>query len=422
VKNLKNSKVGIITLGCVRNLVDSQAILGRLKNRGCRIVDVQDADIVILNTCSFIEDARRESIDTILDLIDLKKQGKIKKIILAGCLPQRYKAELVSEFKEVDALVGIQPFLQEHIPDQVYLTPRHFAYVKICESCYNHCHFCAIPSIKGKFSSRTIESILHEVKQLDKNGVKEINIVGQDITAYGMDIYHEKKLAVLLKEMTKGMTRIEWVRLLYTFPAHMTEELIDVIAQEDKICKYIDLPLQHISDKLLKSMNRKMTARQTRELIQKIRKRIPGVRFRTAFIVGLPSETEKDFEELVSFVRQMRFEKVGVFKYSREEGTPAFDMPHQVPEKVKEKRFDRLMQEQQKISESIHQELIGSTLKVLVEERQEENRNIYLGRSEYDAPDVDGLVTIHSSRDLKLGDFADVKIIGSSEYDLIAEA
>ena len=334
-------KVGMINLGCARNLVDSQMILGRLKKNGHRVVELGDADVAIVNTCSFIEEARQESVDTILDLLELKKKGKIKKVIVAGCLAQRYGKDLVEEFKDVDAFIGTPTLNREQNFEQFQLTPKHFAYVKICESCFNQCSFCAIPKIKGKFISRTIESVVEEVQKLDAQGVVEINIIGQDITAYGMDIYREKSLARLLKELVKVTKNIQWIRLLYAFPAHVTDELIDVIACESKICHYIDMPLQHVSDHLLKSMNRNITTQGTLDLIKRLRTKIPDGFLRTTFIVGLPGETQESFDELRAFVRASRFERVGVFIYSKEESTAAYDMPDQVPAAIKRKQIGR---------------------------------------------------------------------------------
>ncbi len=418
-------KVGVINLGCARNLVDAQMMLGRLKKNGHRIVQAQEAQTVIVNTCSFIEEARKESIDTILDLIELKRKGKIKKVIVAGCLAQRYGKDLAKEFPAVDAFVGTPTLNRTQMPPQLQLTPSHFAYVKICESCFNACSFCAIPKIKGKFISRTIESIVREVKELDAQGVKEINIIGQDITAYGMDLYRQKSLSRLLKELVGVTQNIEWIRLLYAFPSHVTDELISVIAREPKICKYIDMPLQHISDHILLSQNRNITTQQTIELIQKIRRVISthqggrGSGFvRTTFITGLPGETEADFEQLRTFVKDFRFERVGVFVYSKEEGTLAANMQGHVPEKIKKARLDTLMQDQQTISTEIQQSLIGRTLKVLIEEEGKNRPDTYIGRSEYDAPDVDGVVYVRSKAALKAGDFAQVMITDAYEYDL----
>jgi ribosomal protein S12 methylthiotransferase len=411
-------KVGVINLGCARNLVDAQMMLGRLKKNGHRIVEVDQAQTVIVNTCSFIEEARQESIDTILDLIELKKQGKIKQVIVAGCLAQRYGKDLAKEFPGVDAFVGTPTLNREEMPQQMQLTPKHFAYVKICESCFNACSFCAIPKIKGKFISRTIESIVKEVKDLDAKGVKEINIIGQDITAYGMDVYREKSLARLLKELVKVIKNVEWIRLLYAFPSHVTDELIDVIAKEDKICKYIDMPLQHISDHILLEQNRNITTQQTMALIKKIRKAMPQGFVRTTFITGLPGETQADFDEMRAFVNESRFERVGVFVYSKEEGTKAALMQDQVAEKTKKLRLDSLMKDQQIISAQIQQSFVGRTLKVLIEEKEKDSKETYIGRSEYDAPDVDGVVYVRSKKPLKAGDFVQVLITDAYEYDL----
>ncbi len=419
--SFKKERVGIINLGCARNLVDSQMILGRLKKNGHRIVDVQHSDIAIVNTCSFIEESRRESIDTILDLLELKREGKIKKVIVAGCLAQRYGKELTQEFKEVDAFVGTPTLSKDGVPVQYSLTPKHFAYVKICESCFNQCSFCAIPHIKGKFSSRTVESIVAEVKALDRRGVQEINLIGQDITAYGMDLYRTKSLARLLKEIVRETETIRWIRLLYAFPAHMTDELIDTIANEEKICNYIDMPLQHISDHLLTDMHRSISRQQTLDLIEKLRTKIPAGSLRTTFIVGFPGETDEDFAQLLSFVKDTRFERAGVFIYSREEGTSAYDFPQQISESVKKKRLDILMRTQQKISQEIHQKFLGKRLPVMIEEKQKNEDNVYLGRTEYDAPEVDGLVYVRASKTLNPGDFVQVEITDTYEYDLAGE-
>ena len=415
-------KVGVISLGCARNLVDSQLILGQLKRQGYRLADAACADTVVVNTCGFIEEAKKESIDTILDLIALKKKGKLKRIVVAGCLAQRYGKQLAGEFKEVDTIIGVQKLDRQGVPEQVSLTPAHFAYVKICESCYNRCNFCVIPAIKGKFTSRTVESVVREVRQLDGRGVREINIIGQDITAYGMDIYREKALARLLREITAATRNIRWIRLLYAFPAHVTDELIDTIAREEKICKYIDIPLQHISENLLRSMNRGITTRATVDLIRKIRARVPGAHLRTTFIVGLPGETEENFEELMGFVRETRFEKVGAFVYSREEGTPAYSMPGQVPDRIKKKRLDTLMRVQRDISLSLQKEKIGRTVEVLIDEPQQGEKGVYLGRTRHDAPEVDGTVYVRCRGKLTPGDIVPVRITDCCEYDLMGEA
>jgi len=419
---LRIGKVSVMNLGCARNLVDSQAMLGTLKRKGHRIVDLDHAESVIVNTCSFIEDAKKESIDTILDLIELKRQGKLKKVIVAGCLAQRYADEIRNEIEGIDAIVGVQQISQTGMMEQISLTPKHYAYVKICESCYNSCSFCIIPKIKGKFISRTIESIIEEIRLLDQRGVKEINLIGQDITAYGMDLYHRLSLAELIKKIIPVTKNIQWIRLLYTFPAHVTDELIDVMAQEKKVCDYIDMPLQHISDHLLRDMNRNITTQQTRELIHKIKSHMPHASLRTTFIVGLPGETKEDFNELMEFIEETRFEKVGAFIYSREEGTKAYAFDSQVDDTIKRERLNRLMQAQKKISNSIQSQYLNQTIKVMIDEKSKEEENIFLGRSEYDAPEVDGIVYVHSSKKLIQGDLIDVRITDSLEYDLVGEA
>lgn len=417
----QGARVGVINLGCARNLVDAQMLLGRLKKNGHRIVDIENAEVAVVNTCSFIEEARQESIDTILDLIELKKQGKIKKIIVAGCLSQRYGKDLIKEFKDVDAFVGTPALPKGDMPPQYSLTPGHFAYVKICESCFNQCSFCAIPHIKGKFSSRPIESILAEIKALDQQGVREINLIGQDITAYGMDLYRTKSLARLLKEIIPVTKNIQWIRLLYAFPAHTTSELIDVIANEKKICNYIDMPLQHISDHLLTSMNRNITTEGTFNLVREIREKIPEGSLRTTFIVGYPGETDEDFAELLFFVQATRFERAGAFVYSKEEQTKAFDLLDQVPEITKKKRLNLLMKEQKEISKVVQERFLGRKLNVLIEEKDSTDENIYLGRTEFDAPDVDGLIYVHSNQKLSPGDFVQVEVTDTYEYDLAGE-
>ncbi len=411
-------KVGVVNLGCARNLVDAQMLLGRLKKNGHRIVDANDAQTVIVNTCSFIEEARQESIDTILDLLELKKQGKIKKVIVAGCLAQRYGKDLIEEFKDVDAFVGTPTLNRDNMPDQMQLTASHFAYVKICESCFNACSFCAIPKIKGKFRSRTIENVVSEVKALDAKGVKEINIIGQDITAYGMDLYREKSLAKLIKALVPVCKNIEWIRLLYAFPAHVTDELIDVMASEPKVCKYIDMPLQHISDHILKEQNRNITRDQTYDLLRKLRKAMPQGFLRTTYIVGLPGETDQDFNELRAFNKSIRFERVGAFVYSKEEDTAAALMEGHVPDKIKKARLDTIMLDQMQISKDVQQQFVGRRLKVLIEEKEKDSTDTYIGRSEYDAPDVDGVVYVRSAKPLAIGAFVYVDITDAYEYDL----
>ena len=421
MKNSSKSKIGIVSLGCPRNLVDSEAILGNLKNKDYKIVDLTQADIAIVNTCSFIKEAKEESIDTILELIDLKKSGKLKKIIVSGCLPQRYKEELKSHLKEVDAFVG-RLSLDKFPQERYSLVPKHFTYVKVCEGCDNSCSYCVIPNIKGKFRSRPIEDIIGEIKLKDRQSTKEINIIGQDITLYGTDIYKRPSLTKLLKQTLENTKNIRWFRLLYTYPAHIDDELIELIRKEKRICKYIDLPIQHVNDRILKLMNRKITKEKIVSLIDKLRKRIPGIVIRTSLIVGFPSETEEEFEELLEFVEQTKFERLGVFMYSAEEGTPASKFKKQVPDKIKRQRLDRIMSKQQGIATEINSKYLGKEIEVLIDEKDKNSQdNVFLGRSEGDAPEVDGMVYVHSKEKLEPGDFVRAKITDTYEYDLVGK-
>lgn len=409
-------KIGILSLGCPRNLVDSEIILSRLKSKGYSIVDLANADIGILNTCSFITEAKQESIEAIFDLIDLKRQGRLKKILVFGCLPQRYKEKLIPHLKEVDAFVG--RISLNHTKKICSLTPRHYAYVKICEGCINNCSFCIIPKIKGEFTSRSQDSIIEEVKALDERGVKEINIIGQDITLYGKDIYKNLTLVELLKNILKNTTNIDWIRLLYLHPSRITDDLLDLIRNETRITKYIDLPLQHINERILRLMGRDITKTKILRLIDKIRDKIPGVAIRTALIVGFPTETDKEFKELLKFIEEIKFERLGVFIYSREEGTPAYNLKPQITEKIKNERFNTIMSRQQEIAQKINERYLGKVIDALIDEKEDGH---YLGRSQYDAPEVDGIVFVKSSIPLMPGEFKKVKITDTLEYDLVGE-
>jgi ribosomal protein S12 methylthiotransferase len=409
-------KIGILSLGCPRNLVDSESILGRLNLKGYPLVDIVKADVAIVNTCAFIEDARVESIDAILDLVDLKRRGRLRKIIVYGCLSQRYKHELAKELPEIDAFVG--RISLNHDTRSFSITPRHFAYLKICEGCINSCSYCVIPDIKGRFLSLDKESILKKVEDFNQEGVAELNIIGQDITGYGLDLSGRQNLTQLLKDIVKKSARIGWLRLLYLYPSRVSDELIDLISAEPKVCKYIDLPIQHINDRILKLMNRAVTKKDIFKLIGKIRKRIPDVSLRTSIIVGFPSETESEFKELLGFVEDAKFERLGVFIYSREEATMAAGFKQQVPKKIKAERFDAVMSIQQKISRELNQRFLGCKLEVLIDEKE---RDCYLGRTQSDAPEVDGLVYVNSRVPLRPGDFVKVKINDTLEYDLVGE-
>jgi len=409
-------KVGILSLGCPRNLVDSESILGRLNLKGYSVVDLNKADIGIINTCAFIEEARAESIDAILDLIKLKKEGKLKKIIVHGCLPQRYGNVLKKELPEVDAFIG--KISLNHDVKRFPLTPSHYVYLKICEGCVNNCSFCIIPRIKGKFVSLDEHSILAKVSHFNKAKVSELNIIGQDITGFGLDLSGKPKLAGLLRNIVKRADNIGWIRLLYLYPERVTDDLLRAIKDTQKICKYIDIPIQHINNRILRLMNRHTTKKEILDLIDKIRKVIPGVALRTSIITGFPSETDKEFKELLKFMEDARFDRLGAFIYSREEGTKAALFKKQIPQKTKLERFSMIMSLQQKISRDNNSKLLGKTIDVLIDEK---DKDCYLGRSHYDAPEVDGLVYVRSKEPLKPGDFVKAKIVDTLEYDLIGE-
>ncbi len=411
-------KVGILSLGCPRNLTDSEAILGQLRAKGCSVVDIAKAEIGIVNTCSFIEDAKTESIEAILDLVDLKKEGRLKKIIVAGCLAQRYGDTLRKELPEVDAFVG-KIALGPGGSKRFAITPRHYAYVKICEGCVNNCSFCIIPKIKGRFVSLGLEHVLEKARQLDAERISELNVIGQDICGWGLDLYKSRKLPVLLQKLAAGVRHARWIRLLYLYPHPVIKDVLDVIKDEPKFCKYIDLPVQHINDRILRLMNRRTSKADILRLIEAVRKKIPEAAIRTSVIVGFPSETDREFRELLAFVRDARFERLGAFMYSREEGTKAYQFKRQVSDTRKAERFSMLMAEQQKISRELNTRWLGRELDVLIDEAQP---GAYLARSQYDAPEVDGNVYVQSKKELKPGDFVKVRITDTLEYDLVGEA
>lgn len=425
--------IGILSLGCPRNVVDSEEILGRLRFKGHNIVDITKADVAIVNTCAFIDEAKKESIDAILELIELKKQGQLKKIIVYGCLSQRYGKRLIKELPKVDAFVGA--IALNHSSKRYGILPKHFAYLKICEGCLNNCSYCAIPKIKPKFTSLNEKDVLKKVELLDKSGVSELNIIGQDITGYGTDIYGAPMLAKLLQKILKKSKNINWFRLLYLYPSRVSNELLAVIKDEERICKYIDLPLQHINNRILKLMNRKTQKKQILDLIEKIRKAIPSVALRTSLIVGFPSETEKEFKELLNFINEVKFERMGAFIYSREEGTLAYSLTKQIPPQIKSRRFNEIMSLQQKISREVNKKFLDKNIDVLIEEKE---AGYYLGRSQHDAPEVDGLVYVYPVRKdnsnksgfsngvnslatLKPGSLVKVKVTDTLEYDLVGE-
>lgn len=424
MKNKSFSRVALISLGCVRNTVDSQDILGSLTTKGYQIVPLEQADTVFINTCAFIKDAKQESIDTILDMVNLKKEGRLKKIVVTGCLSERYAKQLAQEIPEIDVLMGTLRLTSDHEQSDIQLTPPHYAYLKICESCYHACSFCIIPRLKGPFRSRQIESILKDVKRMDTPLVKEINIVGQDITAYGMDLYGKKSLAILLKQIVQHLQNVSWVRLLYAYPTHITDELLDVMANEKKVCHYLDIPFQHVNNRLLKMMHRKMTQKDIIQLIEKIRKKMPDISLRTSYIVGFPGETSKEFKELLKFIHQYPIERVGVFSYSKEEGTPSARFKDQVASTLKEERRNILMKEQQNVSYRLNQRYVHQTISILIE--QKVNRDdggdfTFMGRSIYDAPDVDGQVKVLSNKELDIGHIVEGEVISAEAYDMTAK-
>jgi ribosomal protein S12 methylthiotransferase len=435
-------KVALISLGCSKNLVDSEIMLGFLKKAGFTIKDSPDgADVAIINTCAFIQQAKQEAIDEIFALVELKKKNKLKKIIVAGCLPQRYSQSLPELLTEIDGFIGPgnidqivgvikqvfanktvsisqeNHYLYNHTTPRQMLTPKHFAYVKIADGCDNCCSYCVIPQIRGSYRSRKIESIVREVRALVKSGVKEINLISQDSTFYGQDIYKKFSLDLLLKQLVKIKGSF-WIRILYSHPLHFNKALLETIKQEPKICKYIDLPIQHINDRMLKLMGRKVTKAQIILLLKQIRTALPDVALRTSLIVGFPQETESDFKELYDFVKTAQFERLGVFTYSQEDNTLAGGLSGQIAEKTKQTRFKKIMTLQQKIIENKHNAFIGRVIDVLIEEVPK--KGLACGRSQFDAPDVDGLIYI-KGKNIKAGDMLKVKITNSMVYDLIGE-
>ncbi len=440
-------KVSLVSLGCSRTLVDSEVALGGLKVAGHTIVrDVKDADVAVVNTCGFIEEAKTESIETILRLCELKKKGKLSHVVVLGCLAQRHGEELRKEIgDEVDGIIGtnnygdlarvLEPLkakgkvyevkakphyiLNESTP-RYSLTPDYFSYVKISEGCINACTYCVIPQMKGPHRSRPMEDILVEIKKLAaRPEVKEINLIGQDTAAYGYDLNRTLQLPELLKRVAEAAPD-KWIRLLYAHPGHVTEALIDVIAKYPNICKYVDFPVEHSHDAMLKRMNRGVTREKMMWGIETLRKKIPNVSIRTTIIVGFPGETEEEFQDLMDFLKEVRFERLGAFMFSNEEGSRAYNLPDHISQEVKLERFNAVMAQQQAISAGINESWIGRSFKVLVDEENKKEK-VWYGRTEADAPEVDGQVIIHSKRPLKPGDFVEVEITDALEYDLIGE-
>ncbi|MFV9509780.1 30S ribosomal protein S12 methylthiotransferase RimO [Tepidibacillus sp. LV47] len=439
----KKQKVAIVTLGCEKNLVDSEIMSGLLEKNGYNIInEKEDADVIIVNTCGFIDASKEESINTILDMADYKTTGKLKSLIVTGCLSQRYKEILMEEMPEIDALVGTGEFdrivevIKESLEGKkpIYIgnpifsyeqnlprkrsTPFYSAYIKIAEGCDNSCTFCVIPSLRGKFRSRGIPSIVNEAKDLVNQGVKEISLIAQDTTNYGMDKYGRIMLPELIEELSK-IEGLDWIRLHYLYPGYFTDELIDAFATNPKLCKYIDMPLQHSEDHILKKMLRPGRQTDIRNLIHKIRSRIPDVALRTSIIVGFPGETEEDFEHLIDFIKEIRFDRLGVFTYSEEEGSPASRLPNKIPQEVKEKRANILMEVQREIAKERNSRFVGKELDVLLEKYDEENK-VFIGRTQYDAPEIDGEVFVSNIK-ANIGEIVKVKVTHSFEFDLFGE-
>lgn len=428
-------KVGFVSLGCSKNLIDTEMFIGIFQKEKFDIVNnPQEADIIVVNTCGFIGSAKEEAINTILEMAEYKENGNCKYLIVTGCLVKRYKKELEKSLPEVDLFLSIDEYdtLWEKVQellclekkskntldylDRVVSTGEKTAYLKIAEGCSNHCTYCAIPSIRGPYISRPMEDILQETKKLAKHGYKEIILIAQDTSKYGIDLYGNTRLTELLEEICK-INEIEWVRFLYTYPEDITDELINVVKKNKKICNYFDIPLQHFSSKVLKRMNRKSDSKSIEEVIQKIRQNIPDVIIRTTFIVGFPGESEEDFQELYEFIKRAKFEKMGVFKYSKEEGTPASKLNDQIHYKTKQKRWDLIMSEQEKISKEKLESKIGNEYKALVDGITSDGKYL-IARSYMDIPDEDGVIYIQNNRKMHVGDFVNCKITGVKGYDL----
>ncbi|MBU5455798.1 30S ribosomal protein S12 methylthiotransferase RimO [Caproiciproducens sp. MSJ-32] len=438
---MEKYKVGMISLGCDKNRVDSELILGTI-NKFYEITnDPKEADIIIINTCGFIESAKQESINTILEMAEYKKNYKCKMLIATGCLTQRYGEELLKLMPEIDILMGVNDYMKIHKlildfikgernilsanysdenineGERLLTTDKHLAYVRIAEGCDNHCTYCIIPKIRGKFRSRSIESIIKEVKQLAENGVKEIILIAQDLTNYGTDIYNGKRLHILINEISK-VEGVQWIRLLYCYPEEITDELIEEIANNEKVVKYLDLPIQHISSKILRMMARKTNKEKVIAIINKLRERIPNIVLRTSLIVGFPNETEEDFKELEEFLKEYKLDNVGVFTYSKEEGTPAAEMNNHVPEKVKVERYNRLMEIQKEVVVNLNKLKISKIYDTIIEGRK---GKYFIGRSTEMAPEIDGNILVETEKALNKGDIVKVKINKILDYDLIGE-
>jgi ribosomal protein S12 methylthiotransferase len=430
-KTLKKDKVNIITLGCSKNLVDSEVLSGQLTANDIAVVHENtktDHNIVVINTCGFIDKAKEESVNTILDQLELKRRGKLDKVYVTGCLSERYRGDLEAEMPEVDAWFGTlelplilkqfeADYKAELIGERMLSTPKHYAYLKISEGCNRTCSFCAIPLMRGKHVSRTVESLVEEAENLVKKGVKEIMLIAQELTYYGLDIYKKRDLPRLLHALA-DVKGLEWIRLHYAYPSKFPLEILDVMRERDNICKYLDMPLQHASNNMLDAMNRNITREEMGVLIQQIREKVPGICLRTTLIAGFPGETEADVEELKGFLTEHRFDRVGIFSYSHEENTSAHDLVDNISAEVKAERAQEIMEVQQEISYEKNQEKIGKIFKVIIDKKE---AGRYLGRTEFDSVEVDNEVVIHSTKKLPIGEFVHVKITKAYDYDLEGE-
>ncbi|MFA7380078.1 MAG: 30S ribosomal protein S12 methylthiotransferase RimO [Bacteroidia bacterium] len=424
----RKKKINIVTLGCSKNIVDSEVLYSQLKANNIEVEHESakdDANIVVINTCGFIDNAKQESVDTILRYVEAKQQGQVEQVFVTGCLSQRYKPDLEKEIPEVDQYFGSMHLPQllnalgadykhELIGERSLTTPQHYAYLKIAEGCDRPCSFCAIPIMRGKHVSKPIDQLVKEAQHLVKNGTKELLIIAQDSTYYGLDLYNDRKLPDLLRALS-DVNGVEWIRLHYAYPSQFPLEVLDVMRERENICKYIDMPLQHISDNMLKTMRRGITRKRTEELVDMVRQKVPGIAFRTTLIAGHPGETEDDFEQLADFVKQSRFERLGIFTYSHEEGTHSHTLEDDVPQEVKEERAATIMEIQQDISAQVNKSRVGQTLKVLIDRKE---GNHFIGRTEFDSPEVDNEVLIPAENYVRIGDFVQVKITSAEEFDL----
>lgn len=428
-KSLNKNTINVVTLGCSKNVYDSEVLMGQLKANGKDVVHESGGNIVVINTCGFINNAKEESVNTILEYMQKKEAGLVDKVFVTGCLSERYKPDLEKEIPDVDAYFGTTElpsllkalgadYKHELIGERLITTPKNYAYLKIAEGCDRPCSFCAIPLMRGKHKSTPIEDLVTEAQKLAANGVKELILIAQDLTFYGLDLYKKRNLAELLKALVK-VEGIEWIRLHYAFPTGFPMDVLDVMKAEPKICNYLDIPLQHISDEILKSMRRGTTKEKTTKLINQFRAAIPEMAIRTTLIVGYPGETEAHFEELKNWVKEMRFERLGCFTYSHEENTHAYNLKDDVPEDIKQQRANEIMEIQSQISWELNQKKIGEKLKVVIDRKE---GNYYVGRTEFDSPDVDNEVLIDATNTyLKTGDFTTVKIFDAADFDLYAE-